>query len=299
MRVPLDKLGGVLKRGASAAHDAEAPIRVAVYLDESATDFLVSCVKGSLVPQAPTAMVRVERLGAPIDRKHDTDVAIVISCGSELLEERVKALVIAGAPVVVLAESSVEVPFIVEDTPMLGLIASTDEAYLRERLARWVLDRTDKPMAFAANFPFMRDAASNRVIADAALGNMVTGALVFIPGADYPVMAVQQVGMLVELAGIHGKGLKMERTYEIAGVLAGGLVLRAATRAVVARTPRFGFVVKALVGGFGTYAMGKALVALYESDVDYSVLNDCLSRAAGSIRAVVGAHAQEKRGKAV
>ena len=112
---------------------------------------------------------------------------------------------------------------------MLGVVAATDKTYLLETLARWILDRTDKETAFAANFAFMRIAAANRIITSCALTNMATGALVFLPGADYPVMALAQVGMLFELAAVFGRGIKPERGYEVAGVLAGGLVIRAVT----------------------------------------------------------------------
>ena len=60
---------------------------------------------------------------------------------------------------------------------MLGVVAATDKTYLLETLARWILDRTEKETAFAANFAFMRIAAANRIITSCALTNMATGAL--------------------------------------------------------------------------------------------------------------------------
>ena len=126
------------------------------------------------MPQTTSGIVRVERLGEErIAPKTDTDVVLVLSCGSDRLESAVQELVIAGAPVCVLAESAVEVPFIEESTPMLGVVAATDKTYLLETLARWILDRTDKETAFAANFAFMRIAAANRIITSCALTNMV------------------------------------------------------------------------------------------------------------------------------
>ena len=196
-------------------------------------------------------------------------------------------LVVAGAPVCVLAESPVEVPFIEESTPMLGVVAATDKTYLLETLARWILDRTDKETAFAANFAFMRIAAANRIITSCALTNMATGALVFLPGADYPVMALAQVGMLFELAAVFGRGIKPERGYEVAGVLAGGLVIRAVTRALVKQTPHIGFAVKALTAAAGTYGMGRALVSLYERDVDYSRANEVVTATFSRVRDLV------------
>lgn len=232
MKIPVDKLTRAFKMGASVKKDSDTPVRVSVYLDSSASRFLAETVRDAFVPQTTSGIVRVERLGEErIAPKTDTDVVLVLSCGSDRLESAVQELVIAGAPVCVLAESAVEVPFIEESTPMLGVVAAIDKTYLLETLARWILDRTDKEKAFAANFAFMRIAAANRIITSCALTNMATGALVFLPGADYPVMALAQVGMLFELAAVFGRGIKPERGYEVAGVLAGACDPRGHPRA--------------------------------------------------------------------
>ena len=182
MKIPVDKLTRAFKMGASVKKDSDTPVRVSVYLDSSASRFLVETVRDAFVPQTTSGIVRVERLGEErIVPKTDTDVVLVLSCGSDRLESAVQELVIAGAPVCVLAESAVEVPFIEESTPMLGVVAATDKTYLLETLARWILDRTEKETAFAANFAFMRIAAANRIITSCALTNMATGALVFLP----------------------------------------------------------------------------------------------------------------------
>ena len=278
MKIPVDKLTRAFKMGASVKKDSDTPVRVSVYLDSSASRFLAETVRDAFVPQTTSGIVRVERLGEErIAPKTDTDVVLVLSCGSDRLESAVQELVIAA----------VEVPFIEESTPMLGVVAATDKTYLLETLARWILDRTDKETAFAANFAFMRIAAANRIITSCALTNMATGALVFLPGADYPVMALAQVGMLFELAAVFGRGIKPERGYEVAGVLAGGLVIRAVTRALVKQTPHIGFAVKALTAAAGTYGMGRALVSLYERDVDYSRANEVVTATFSRVRDLV------------
>ena len=256
MKIPVDKLTRAFKMGASVKKDSDTPVRVSVYLDSSASRFLAETVRDAFVPQTTSGIVRVERLGEErIAPKTDTDVVLVLSCGSDRLESAVQELVIAGAPVCVLAESAVEVPFIEESTPMLGVVAATDKTYLLETLARWILDRTDKETVFAANFAFMRIAA--------------------------------QVGMLFELAAVFGRGIKPERGYEVAGVLAGGLVIRAVTRALVKQTPHIGFAVKALTAAAGTYGMGRALVSLYERDVDYSRANEVVTATFSRVRDLV------------
>ncbi len=271
MRVPVEKIADVLRMGFEYTHDADDQLRIGVYVDAGAPTTIVETVRDAFVPQLTTALVRVERLGEqPVQPKGDTDVALVITSGAAYLEAQVQRLVVAGVPTVCLAESCVEVPFIKTDTPMLGLIASTNKTYLLETLAGWILDRTDKQLAFAANFPFMRVAQAHRLVGQAALRNAVTGALVFVPGSNYPVMTLAQISMALALAETYGKGLKLERLYEIAFVAASGLVLRTGARFICARTPHVGFLVKALIGGAGTYGMGRALMWFYARDLDHA-----------------------------
>lgn len=285
MRLPFDAFAQALKLGVSAKRDSDAPVRVAVYVDSTASPFVVRTVRDALVPQTTSALVRVERLGSsPVAPRADTDVVLVLSCGSDRLQEAVQEIVVAGVPVAVVAESSVEVPFITADTPMLGLIAATDATYLLETLARWILDRTEKDVAFAANFPFMRIAAANRVITSCALANMATGALVFMPGADFPVMTIAEVGMVLQLSAIFGYKLEPERGYEVAAVVGAGLVLRLAGRGLCRLAPRLAFVVKAFVAAAGTYGMGRALAHAYEQGIDYGPLNERVSGAVGRAR---------------
>lgn len=289
MGIPFDKLIGAVKKGAAVKKDSDEPVRVAVFVDASASPFLVDTVREALVPQTTSALVRVSRLDpAHIEVKPDTDVSIVLTCGSEGLEAATQKVVVGGAPTVVVAESSVEAPFISVDTPMLGLVAATDAGYLREALARWILDHTEKDTAFAANFPFMRGAAANGVITSTAITNLATGAIEFIPGADFPVMTLAQLGMMLQLAMVYDKPLRPERGYEAAGVVLSGLVLRAVTRQLVKPVGRAGFLVKALVGGFGTYAMGQVLSEVYERDVDYTALNEALGKAVRMVRDLYG-----------
>lgn len=101
MKIPVDKLTRAFKMGATTKKDSDTPVRVSVYLDSSASRFLVETARDAFVPQTTSGIVRVERLGEDrIVPKTDTDVVLVLSCGSDRLESAVQELVIAGAPVV-------------------------------------------------------------------------------------------------------------------------------------------------------------------------------------------------------
>ncbi len=278
MRIPFNKIADMAKLGASTVKQSDEPVRVAVIVDDTATPFLIETVRDAFVPQTTSAIVRVSRIhDFDAALKRDTDIVLVLSSGSDILQDSVQRIVIAGAPAAVICESSVEAPFIERDTKMLGLVAATDATTLLETLARWILDHTEKQTAFAANFPFMRDAAANRILASSTLANMATGALFFVPGADYPVMVAAQLGMMIQLASIFGKPLSLDRAYDAAGILASGLGMRALTRQLCRGAGHYAFLVKALAAAGGTYAMGRALCALYESDIDYSRANEVIS----------------------
>ena len=110
---------------------------------------------------------------------------------------------------------------------MLGAVAATDKTYLLETLARWILSiaRTRKRLCGELCLHAHRGGQSyHHLVRAHQYGDRCAGVL---PGADYPVMALAQVGMLFELAAVFGRGIKPERGYEVAGVLAGGLVIRA------------------------------------------------------------------------
>ena len=96
--------------------------------------------------------------------------------------------------------------------------------------------------------------------------------------------------MALKLASTYGYRMRPERGYEIAGVLVSGLVLRGISRAVCGQVPRLAFVVKGLIGGFGTYGMGMALAALYARGLDYERMNEILGEAFSG-----GAHGRPPR----
>ena len=50
MRVPVDKVASAVKMGAAAKREQDVPVRVAVFVDATATRFLIDTVRHALVP---------------------------------------------------------------------------------------------------------------------------------------------------------------------------------------------------------------------------------------------------------
>lgn len=113
-------------------------------------------------------------------------------------------------------------------------------------------------------FPILRKAVADRIIQRTAAENTVIGAMVFLPGADTPIMTANQVRMIMKLAVVYGQDLGLDRLKELIVVLGGALAFRTLARQAVAFIPVLGWAIKGGVAYAGTLALGKAAVKYFE-----------------------------------
>jgi uncharacterized protein (DUF697 family) len=139
------------------------------------------------------------------------------------------------------------------------------EALAHSEAARSIAGRAhDGAVPLAARLPALRPAVVDRIIAAAARQNGVVGVLVFIPGADMPVMTVNQIRMVLQIAAAYGERVGLERAVEILSVVGIGFGLRTIAREALDFVPGPGWMLK---GGFGyttTLALGKTAVRYFE-----------------------------------
>lgn len=139
------------------------------------------------------------------------------------------------------------------------------EALAHSDAARSIAGRAhDGAVPLAARLPALRPAVVDRIIATAARQNGVVGVLVFIPGADMPVMTVNQIRMVLQIAAAYGERVGLERAVEILSVVGIGFGLRAIAREALDLAPGPGWLFK---GGFGytaTLGLGKTAVRYFE-----------------------------------
>lgn len=151
---------------------------------------------------------------------------------------------------------------------------------LNELMGGWVIAAcNDKRLAFALAFPFVRKPLSLEAVNSTALQNAGVGLLVIIPGADMPVMTLNQAKMLLMIAASYGEELNMERVKELAALVGGAFACRAVARQLVAFVPALGWAVKAAIGYTGTIAMGRAAIEYYEDGATLGRLADAVSAA--------------------
>jgi uncharacterized protein (DUF697 family) len=154
--------------------------------------------------------------------------------------------------------------------PLEDLLIGLDPVQLvEEELAEWLVDALDrKDMTLANNLTFTRRAAADRIVRSTAWQNALIGGVTIFPGTDMPLMTANQAKMLLRTAAAYGQRLGADRLRELAVIVGGGFVFRAAARQALTLVPGFGWAVKSGIAFSGTMAMGKAAIAYFEQDLD-------------------------------
>lgn len=271
MAFPLD-IRDIMSSGAKIQAEREKLIRIAVLVDAEAPDVAVEALREALRPQTGTARLHVEA-AVPgdimvVDGAVDALIALtgptdtVAATLADARERFIPAVALA------LAEDREEVSRRLQH-PVLDVIVAEEVEDLLMELGRWLIERVQgKRLALASNFDFMRRSMAEEAIKNTAFQNALIGGVVFIPGADMPLMTANQAKMLMQIAAAYGQPLGMERIKELAAVVGGGFAMRTVARQFVGLVPGFGWAVKAGIGYSGTLAMGYAALEYFESGGD-------------------------------
>jgi uncharacterized protein (DUF697 family) len=172
----------------------------------------------------------------------------------------------ARVPVIAVAVGS-EVRTTISYVPATDVVwVAAGEAFPLERIAAAIAARLGEHGApLAARVPLLRQAVSDRLVASFACKNGVLAASVWIPGADLPFLALNQLRLVLRLAQAHDAADDVRDLLpELAATFAAGLGLRAFARAMLEVVPRARWAIKAAVAYGGTRALGEAARARFE-----------------------------------
>jgi uncharacterized protein (DUF697 family) len=239
-------------------------VHLAIYVDETAPHDIVTWVRDAFVPERDSAIVDVERVGAQgLVRMHSTsDLAIVIAGESrQVLTELVLGFLEDGLPVAVVAESALDAPDIADRAPegaKAKLVTATSEATLREKLASWIVEALPDDLLMAVNFPFVRAAKADQLVATCASENLLVG-LVSLGRAQMPIMTANQARLALSLTTIYGRESLDIQIPELIGVYLGGYALRGGARLAGKALPSLGVLVRTSIAFGGTFLVGKLL----------------------------------------
>lgn len=173
-------------------------------------------------------------------------------------------------------------------------------ASLDRRMGEWVVTAcAAKKLAFAMAFPFARRPLALDAVRSTSLQNAGIGAVMFIPGADMPVMTLNQMKMLLQIAAAYGCPMTIQRAKELAAVVGGAFACRTVAREVAGLVPGLGWAVKAAVGYAGTEAMGRAAIEYFEGGGDVAGLARVAQKARDGVVDAASAAAETPAGRKV
>ena len=133
------------------------------------------------------------------------------------------------------------------------------------RIAEVIASLTEENgYGLAARLPVLRKAVVETIVRRFSRQNGILGVAIFIPGADFPVLTLNQLRMIFRIAAAHGEEIDRERIPEILAVVGAGLGFRTVAREALGFVPGLGWVVKGGVAYLGTQALGKAATAYFE-----------------------------------
>ena len=166
---------------------------------------------------------------------------------------RAKATIVVVAPA---AAGDAPLPFVLA-TDVVRVPTPADLPF--DRIARAIARAVGEDATeLAARLPVLREAVCDELIARFSRKNGIAGAAIFIPGADMPVLTLNQLRLVLRIAAAHGVDVDRDRIPEILAVVGSGLALRTVARQALGVVPGVGWAVKGAVAYAGTRAVGEA-----------------------------------------
>ncbi|MEG1831071.1 MAG: hypothetical protein RR204_04575 [Raoultibacter sp.] len=332
MQIPVD-IKAVMDEATNIEAARKTPVLVTIFIDESAPADLQAHVRSVFSSGAQNARVSIEYYPSmPVAPVASADMALIVAGLNENAGKLAASIREIGVPVMVVTT----LPGLVREiaraqkTPLLegdliapDYIAAAPAAYalptvagattavepyplgeeacatLNLKMGEWTLDACrEKRLAMALAFPFVRKPLSLDAVNATAMQNAGVGLVLFIPGADMPVMTLNQAKMLLQIAAAYGQPLGVERVKELAAVVGGAFACRAVARQLVAFVPALGWAVKAAIGYTGTLAMGRAAIEYFEADGSIDHLAQAVARARDKVVAAADATRKQPTAKA-
>jgi uncharacterized protein (DUF697 family) len=185
-------------------------------------------------------------------------VLVLVGPPSEADEEVLKKARRARVPVVCLAAGPVEgpIPFVLAGDVVR---AEPGAGFPLEELADVLARRLGEAATpLAARLPVLRDAVCAHLVESFSRRNAITAAAVFVPGADLPLLTLNQARLVLRIASAYGAEIDGQRLPELLAVLGAGFGFRALAREALDFVPVAGWALKGAVAYSGTRALGEA-----------------------------------------
>jgi uncharacterized protein (DUF697 family) len=198
-------------------------------------------------------------------RVEDAAVLVRILAGApgEDDERELRAASLVGVPVVAVqtGTETFDVPYVLATDVVT---CAPGAGFPVDEIARVIARRLDDDaIGPAARLPVLRRPVCEALIERFSRQNGVIGVVVFIPGADFPVLTLNQIRLVLRLAAAHGVQLDQSRLPEVLATIGAGLGFRTIARQILGSVPFAGWAVKGGIAYVGTRALGEAAMRYF------------------------------------
>jgi uncharacterized protein (DUF697 family) len=197
------------------------------------------------------------RIGGPVEDAAGL-VRILAGAPSKEDEDALRAASRGGVPIVAVQTGgdTFDVPYVLATDVV---VVPPGSGFPVDEIARVLAIRLgDRGLGLAARLSVLRDPVCEAMVERFSRKNGVLGVAIFIPGADLPVLTLNQVRLVLRIAAAHGIELDQHRLPEVLGTIAAGFGFRAVARQALGLLPVAGWLVKGAVAYAGTRAIGEA-----------------------------------------
>lgn len=266
----------ILKIATDMKSVRDTPISVSILIDSTASGELCGHVRSRFASEAANTRVRINYLDdiTSVEAVHkDDDIAVIVAGEDTRAGSVTQAFRKAGVAVLVVSEDDVACALLAEESgcaiPKEDIISSKKPDF-DERMGKWIIavSGSKKDLAFAYSFPFVRRPLALESITATSMQNAAVGFVPFLPGADMPIMTLNQIKMTLQIATAYGQNIDKERAKEIIAVVGGAFACRQVVRSVTKLVPAVGWLVSGAMGFAATEAMGRALLEYFEAGGD-------------------------------
>lgn len=219
-------------------------------------------VTGALAASLEKELQRGGSPGAVTSRGRIEDASVLVRVlagkPTEEDEQALRAANRAHVPVLAVqtGTESFDVPYVLA-TDVIA--CRPGQGFPVEEIARAIAARLgESATSLAARLPVLREPVCDALIDSFSRKNGILGAAIFIPGADFPVLTLNQVRLVLRLASAYGVEVDQQRLPEVLGTVAAGFGLRAVARQLLGAIPVAGWALKGGIAYAGTRAVGEA-----------------------------------------
>lgn len=263
-------------------------LNVLLFVDNHASNEASTVVRNLFMTSVPNVRLQIcyfDNNDVNVDRS--ADMAVIVGCDTSSVVDLLYKIREMAVPCYIVFDGSTSSSvssFLAEreiagDYCILNPEEKESVAIMKKKLGTWIANVcVGKKFAFAAAFPFVARPLAMEIVHLTAIENTAVGIVPFLSKADFPIMLLNQLCMLGQIATVYGKKIDLNLLKEAAGVLVAAVFGKKVFKITNKIIPLPAFVISGVVALGTTEVIGRALVSYFEAGGDIDGVVELLKK---------------------